>query len=54
MRTRSSGTAIAPAPAADIESVPLTTESLLSVQGATKTYPGQVEPAIRDVSLTLP
>ena len=44
----------APAPAAEIESVPLTTESLLSVQGATKTYPGQVEPAIRDVSLTLP
>lgn len=44
----------APAPVADIESVPLTAKSLLSVQGATKTYPGQVEPAIRDVSLTLP
>jgi len=44
----------APKPAVEIDTVPLTDRTLLSVQGATKTYPGQAEPAIRDVSLTLP
>ena len=48
------GNGPAPAPTAEIESVPLTAQSLLSVHGATKTYPGQPEPAVRNVSLDLP
>ena len=44
----------APKPTLEIESVTLTEPPLLSVTGATKTYPGQAEPAIRGVSLDLP